>query len=407
MKECITASSAGLLLVLSAMLSGSAAQADGQDWAGAAGRLGTWLDFGAYEWTEVKPNQLRDAWAPRAGLQAVELKRDFYVMGGRTPIPGAPGASMLWNDVWRSDDRGTTWTPLPDAPWAARAYFQAVTKGAQMYVLGGQNFKAGPDCPPGVPSCSEFFNDVWSSRDGIEWERATANAGWAGRAGLSAVVHRGAIFVLGGSVNDDSSITGGPPARIYFNDVWMSYDGRQWKRVTEKAPWKARAGAAVVAEGGWIYLLGGEEGFVCIPGGPCPPYFNDVWRSRDGARWELVTAAAGWSPRPGHRCEAIVGSIVCFGGFGLPPAGNPRDVWASRNGKDWKQVSDAPWNATSGEQIKYDFAALSTWDWDRGPVPAIYTFGGDRETFDFTDPMNPFRVDNDVWRFSPRGAGGR
>ena len=30
---------------------------------------------------------------------------------------------------------------------------------------------------------------------------------------------------------------------------------------------------------------------------------------------------------------------------------------------------------------------------------AIYTFGGDRETFDFTDPANYLRVDNDVWRY--------
>lgn len=366
------------------------------------GRFASWFDFASYEWTEVKPNS-REGWAPRAGLQAVELGRHFYIMGGRTPqVTGVPGASQLWNDVWRSDDRGATWAQVTaDAPWPARAYFQALDKAGRMYVLGGQNFKAGPECPPGVPSCSDFFNDVWSSRDGIDWRQETANAGWSARAGLSAVVHQGAIYVLGGSVNDDSAIIGGPPVRIYFNDVWKSYDGRKWKRVTEKAPWKPRAGASVVTKDGWIYLLGGEEGFICVPGGPCPPYFNDVWRSRDGARWEPVTAAAGWSARPGHQCEVLVGSIVCFGGFGLPPVGNPSDVWVSRNGKDWKRVSESPWNATSADQIKYDFAALPTWDWDAGPVPAIYTFGGDRETFDFTNPMNPFRVDNDVWRYSP------
>ena len=38
-------------------------------------------------------------------------------------------------------------------------------------------------------------------------------------------------------------------------------------------------------------------------------------------------------------------------------------------------------------------------------VPPIlasnFTFGGDRETFDFTDLTNYLNVDNDVWRFSP------
>jgi hypothetical protein len=33
--------------------------------------------------------------------------------------------------------------------------------------------------------------------------------------------------------------------------------------------------------------------------------------------------------------------------------------------------------------------------------PRVLTFGGDRETFDFTDPENYLRVDNDVWTFAP------
>ena len=34
--------------------------------------------------------------------------------------------------------------------------------------------------------------------------------------------------------------------------------------------------------------------------------------------------------------------------------------------------------------------------------PEIITVGGDRETFDFTDPENYLRVDNDVWNFAPQ-----
>ena len=36
-----------------------------------------------------------------------------------------------------------------------------------------------------------------------------------------------------------------------------------WQRVTEAAPWAARAGAAVVVKDAYIYLLGGEDGFTC------------------------------------------------------------------------------------------------------------------------------------------------
>ena len=49
-------------------------------------------------------------------------------------------------------------------------------------------------------------------------------------------------------------------------------------------------------------------------------------------------------------------------------------------------------------EIKYDFDALVL---ERDGLQSIYTFGGDRETFDFSDRTNFLRVDRDVWRFAP------
>lgn len=361
--------------------------------------------FKFYEWNQI--NSTNEQWAARAGLQVLNLNNRLYLMGGRTPIDPAilpiPGASMIWGDVWESDDRGKTWNQILATDdfnhWPARAYFEGVTKGKHMYVLGGQNFFAfenpGTNGPPFI-SGSEFFNDVWRSRDGVNWKQMTADAGWEPRAGLSAVTFRNEIYVMGGSQNDDDSIVGpGGPVRIYFNDVWKSKDGKNWKQVTANAPWSPRAGARVVVKNGYMYLIGGEVGFVGFP----PPYFNDVWRSRNGRDWELVTANAPWSSRPGHMCVVLQDHIVLFGGFGLGfdlsvPA-NPMDVWISRNGKNWVQVDDMPWNATSPADVKYDFDALAIGN-------KIYTFGGDRETFDFSDPFNYLNVDNDVWTYAPK-----
>lgn len=88
--------------------------------------------------------------------------------------------------------------------------------------------------------------------------------------------------------------------------------------------------------------------------------------------------------------------FVLFGGFGL--LSNPLDVWTSRDGASWTQTSHSPWNAVSPDGVKYDFAALPV-DVE-GAGPSILTFGGDRETFDFEDPTNYLRLDNDVWRYS-------
>jgi len=369
-------------------------------------------DFSRYDWQEINPGA---RWSPRAGLQAIQLKKRIYVMGGRTPrppsFPPIPGDSDIWGDVWASDDLGVSWQRILETDdsshWPARAYFQAVKKGRRMYVIGGQNFKVeANDCPPSVPFCppfvskSDFFNDVWSSGDGVNWFQHTPDAGWAERAGLSAVVFRGEIYVMGGSFNDDPAVIGGPPQRIYFNDVWKSRYGFVWERVTEAAPWAPRAGAVAIVKGGYIYLIGGEDGFTCEPLPFCePPYYNDVWRTKNGYDWEQVTAAAEWPARPGHQCGVLQNRIICFGGFGL--LGNPKDMWASKDGAHWELISTSPWNALTEDEVKYDFDAIVIKGAGHGQKPAIFTFGGDRETFDFTDPLNYLRVDNDVWRYSP------
>jgi hypothetical protein len=234
------------------------------------------VDLNSYEWTNVRPTVPVDPnmWPPRAGLQAVQLKNDLYVMGGRGPF-SLSSTTVLYGDVWKSADLGATWTKVADGNggppiWDARAYFGAVTFRGRMFVIGGQNFDTVPNpifpdgcaaLPPGVPCLpfipnSTFFADVWSSKDGARWEPETLDAPWAGRAGLSAVVHKGAIYVLAGSQGDDAS-TGGS-GRVLFDDVWMSRDGRLWEEVVGAGPkWAPRAGAAVVSKGGYLYVLGG------------------------------------------------------------------------------------------------------------------------------------------------------
>jgi len=400
------------------------------------GARGQGRDLEPFQWTKVydgdwpprPPFAPTSGWAGRAGLQAVELRNSLYIMGGRTPAPFGPPTfgpfnSVLWNDVWESRDLGASWTklPTPKGPgmWSERAYFQAVTKGGAMFVLGGQDFtvRPNPDCPPlpapdvTTPSCapfvpnSTFFNDVWRSTDGVTWqELESGGPRWAGRAGLSAIVFKGWIYVLGGGNGDDVAIGGS--GRVLFNDVWRSRDGSSWERVTANAPWARRAGAAVVEKSGYLYLLGGEDGFLCQfgPTGPSCPYFNDVWRSRDGADWELVTMKADWSARPGHQCQVLFATIICFGGFGFPtdPSGtvaaHPVDVWISRDGARWTKLTTGPWNATSPANVKYDFDSLVIRGGPGGLPPSIYTFGGDREA-SFIAP-DPTLVDDDVWRFT-------
>lgn len=375
--------------------------------------------YDEHRWSEVTDGA---PWGRRAGVEATYLDGSMFLVGGRTPNPyvefpdgPVPGDSTIWGDTWRSDDLGATWarvhTDDEDDSWPARSYHEVVVQGDRLVLLGGQNFLLDPNpacagnafCFPKFLSRSEFFNDVWASSDGAEWTQLTASAPWAGRAGLSAAVLDGDIYVLGGSVNDDTSVVGGPPSRQLFNDVWRSSDGINWTRMTASAPWAPRAGASVVVKDGWLYLLGGEFAFTGFP----PPYFNDVWRTRDGANWELVTEAAGWSPRPGHTCDLLDGAFLCFGGYGQSPnifdlfgRQSPMDMWTSDDGADWTKLATVPWNAADEAGIRYDYDTVVAPGGAGTTGDAVYTFGGDRETFNFFDPTQWLNVDDDVWQFA-------
>ncbi len=83
-----------------------------------------------------------------------------------------------------------------------------------------------------------------------------------------------------------------------------------------------------------------------------------------------MTAAAGWSPRPGHQCVVALDQIVCFGGYGEPK--NPNDIWASRDGKRWLELekpASPPWRAVDPDDAKYDFDALVVRDGPFGLFP--------------------------------------
>lgn len=179
--------------------------------------------------------------------------------------------------------------------------------------------------------------------------------------------------------------------------------------------WAPRAGAAVVSKDGYLYLLGGERGFSCgFRDNPCQPatatlYFNEVWCSRDGAAWELVTPAAGWSPRPGHQFVAILEQIMCFGGYGEVPGAppepaNPIDMWTSRDGAAWTELGPRaapPWNGATPADMNYDFDALVISGGRAGLRPSIMMFGGDCERFGLPGDVNRFLIESDVWLFGP------
>ncbi|MEN6342435.1 MAG: kelch repeat-containing protein [Methanospirillum sp.] len=317
-------------------------------------------DFTAMNWTRQTASA---GWAGRYGHAAVALP------DGSIVLMGGNSGGACFADAWRSTDKGATWTRVNASPgWAPRFDHSAVALADGSIVLtGGTN--AGK---------TAYYNDVWRSTDkGTTWTRVNASAGWSARARhVSVALPDGSIVLIGGyaasayvrdvwrspdggaswvPVSDGATLSYlSGPAGVVASDgsillvggsgestVYRSADGgATWTRLTSAAPWSGRdlLGAAALPDGS-ILIMGGSPPY--SPGGPSA--LNDVWRSTDqGRTWSLVTAAAPWSARFWHECVVLPdGSVVLTGG-----SGPTNDVWrletASSYERDPQHVYAAP-----------------------------------------------------------------
>ena len=189
----------------------------------------------------------RAGWGPRLAAGALEFKGRLWILGGTEDYYFGDDASLK-NDVWSSAD-GKEWRrEVANAPWSPRAYHAAVVHDGKIWVLGGGNY---------VPRY-EARNDVWSSPDGVNWERVTEHAPWPPRIWFSAAAYRGRIWVLGGWSNNPSKNWG---------DVWSSRDGKEWTALRSNVVWKARHehSAYVFRDKLWV------------AGGHAQPLNSEVW----------------------------------------------------------------------------------------------------------------------------------
>jgi hypothetical protein len=178
-------------------------------------------------------------------------------------------------------------------------------------------------------------NAVWTSKDGANWTQVTAHAAWSSRIAAAVVEFRGSMWLLGGS---EDYYFG--DERSLKNDVWSSKDGRTWALVTGNAEWAPRAYHQAVVYDGKIWIFGGGN---YVPGYQA---FNDVWSSEDGIRWTQATANASWPPRLWFSAAVYRGRMWVLGGWSLVPETNWGDAWFSGDGKEWIQLaSKVIWKA--------------------------------------------------------------
>lgn len=208
-----------------------------------------WRSQDGANWECVKPNTFRDASFDPAADWEGRHTAGYAVFGDKMWIIGGDANQRHYqDDVWCSAD-GIAWERVLDrAPWAPRVLHYTVAFNGRLWVMGGQTM-------PGFAGGEEaFYRDVWRSADGATWERVLDRAPWPPRGMIGgSAVFGGRIWLLGGGTYD----TPARPERKFYNDVWSTADGVAWTCHTDAAPWKPRQYHEVAVYDDRLWVLEG------------------------------------------------------------------------------------------------------------------------------------------------------
>lgn len=290
-----------------------------------------------YEW---KPITLKADFAPRDGAGALTFKDKMWLLGGWNPSPAERAffPMICNNEVWSTSD-GAKWSLIKPntfkdrsfdlaSDWEGRHTAGYVVYRDRMWIIGG-------DC-----NQRHYQNDVWNSEDGKTWNYVNKGKElpWKDRVLHYTVVHDDKIWVIGGQ----SMPAFAKSPEVFYQDVWTTTDGIEWTKIEPKEPcWSARGmiGGAAVKDGR-IWILGG--GTYDTPTTPSRKFHNDVWSSADGVNWKQHTDKAPWHPRQYHDVAVWDGKLWVMEGY-HKDGGNRKDVWFSDDGVNWTEVPNTPW----------------------------------------------------------------
>jgi hypothetical protein len=201
-----------------------------------------WNSTDGVKWNYVNRGK-KVPWGPRALHYTLVFNGRIWVIGGQTIPQFASGTeTIFYDDIWNTSD-GLNWTKvIPKEPhWCSRGMIGgSVVFNNKMWILGGGTYDT-----PTFPK-RNFYNDVWSSSDGISWEQNVQFAPWEPRQYHEVTVFDNRMWVLEGW------------NQVNRNDVWYSSDGVNWHELPD-TPWNPRHAASVFVYNNALWMVAGNN----------------------------------------------------------------------------------------------------------------------------------------------------
>ena len=134
------------------------------------------------------------------------------------------------------------------AEWSQRDSHGFVVYKNKIWVIGGVDGTTRMISPGNVDyGNAPHFSDVWSSEDGINWQKTLSNAPWGERRSATVAEFKDKMWLMGGW---------GPEIGCK-NDIWSSEDGINWKLKESFASWPQREGHQVLIFQDKLWIIGG------------------------------------------------------------------------------------------------------------------------------------------------------